>query len=45
MLVQFLLERSVSSTTLTVKKPDGSTTLFTLTLSDATNPVSITRAS
>lgn len=44
MLTQFMLERSVSSTTLTVRKPNGSTTLFTLTLSDATNPVSITRA-
>jgi hypothetical protein len=44
MLTQFLLERSVSSTTVTVKKPDGSTTLFTLTLDDATTPTSITRA-
>lgn len=44
MLTQFMLERSVSGTTVTVKKVDGSTSLFTLTLSDATNPVSITRA-
>ena len=44
MTVQFLLERAVSSTTVTVKKVDGSTTLMTLTLDDATNPTSITRA-
>ena len=44
MLTQFMLERSVTSTTVTVKKADGSTTLFTLTLSDPTNPTSITRA-
>lgn len=42
---QFLLERSVTGVTMTVKKPDGVTTLFTLTLGDATNPTSITRAS
>jgi hypothetical protein len=41
----FLSEKSVSSTTLTAKKLDGSTTSMTFTLSDATNPVSITRAS
>lgn len=45
MLVQFMMERSVSGTTVTVKKPDGSTTLLTLTLDDATNPTSTTRAS
>jgi hypothetical protein len=45
MLTQFMVERSVSSTTVTVKKPDGSTSLFTLTLNDATSPTSITRAS
>lgn len=44
MLVQFMLERSVSGTTLTVRKPDGSTSLFTLTLDHATTPTSITRA-
>jgi len=32
MITQFLLERSVSSTTVTVKKADGSTSLMTLTL-------------
>ncbi len=41
----FLAEKSVSSTTLTAHKLDGSTSAMTFTLSDATNPVSITRAS
>lgn len=41
---QFLLERSVSGTTLTVYKPDGTTALFTATLDDATTPTAITRA-
>jgi len=45
MITQFMLERAVSSTTVTVKKVDGSTTLFTLTLDDADDPTSITRAS
>lgn len=44
MNTQFLLERTVTGTTLTVKKPDGSTTLFTITLNDATTPTSLTRA-
>lgn len=44
MLTQFMLERSVSSTTVTVKKPDGSTTLLQLTLNDGTTPTSITRS-
>jgi hypothetical protein len=43
-ITQFLTERSVSGTTLTVRKPDGSTALMTFTLSDATHPTSITRA-
>lgn len=43
-LYQFLTERSVSGTTVTVKKPDGSTTLMTLTLNDGTTPTSITRS-
>lgn len=43
MLTQFMTERSVSSTTVTVKKADGSTTLFTLTLDSATTPTNITR--
>ncbi len=44
MLVQYMNERSVSATTVTVKKEDGSTSLYTLTLDDATNPTEITRA-
>lgn len=43
MLSQFMFERSVSSTTLTVRKADGSTALMTFTLNDATSPTSITR--
>ena len=41
---QFLQERAVSSTTLTVKKLDGSATAMTFTLDDASEPTSITRA-
>lgn len=41
---QFLTERAVSGTTMTVKKVDGSTALMTFTLNDAANPTSITRA-
>lgn len=44
-LTQHMLERSVSGTTVTIRKPDGSTTLLTLTLNDATSPTSVTRAS
>lgn len=44
MIVQFLNERAVSSTTLTVNKVDGSTALMTFTLDSATAPTSITRA-
>lgn len=42
---QYLQERSVSGTTVTVKKPDGSTTAMTFTLNDGSNPTSQTRAS
>lgn len=45
LILQMLTEKSISSTTLTVKKLDGSTTAATFTLNDATNPTSITRAS
>ena len=45
MLTRFLMEKSVSSTTVTVKKEDGSTSSMTFTLDDATNPTSISRAS
>ncbi len=41
---QFLSERSISSTTMTIKKLDGSTTAATETLDSATSPTSITRA-
>jgi hypothetical protein len=44
MLTQFMLERSISGTTMTVRKVDGTTALFTLTLNDGTTPTSITRA-
>jgi hypothetical protein len=44
MLTQFMFERSVSGTTLTVRKADGSTSLMTFTLDDGTSPTSITRA-
>lgn len=43
-LMSFLFEANISSTTLTSKKIDGSTSAMTFTLSDATNPVTITRA-
>lgn len=42
---QFLFERFVSGVTLTVRKPDGSTSAMVFTLSDADNPASITRSS
>lgn len=45
MLLAVLTEASVSGTTLTAKKLDGSTTAATFTLNDATSPTSITRAS
>lgn len=44
-IIQFLTERSVSGTTMTVKKVDGTTALMTFTLNDASNPTSLTRAS
>lgn len=44
MINQFNIERIVSGTTLTIRKADGSTALFTCTLSDAAAPVSLTRA-
>lgn len=44
LIQQMLSELSVSGTTATVKKLDGSTTAATLTLNDSTNPTSITRA-
>lgn len=44
LIQQALTEFSTSGTTVTLKKLDGSTAAGTLTLSDATNPTSITRA-
>lgn len=41
---QMLTEFSISSTTMTVKKLDGSTSAFTLTLNSASAPTAITRA-
>lgn len=41
---QMMQEMSISDTTLTVKKPDGSTAAMTFTLNSATTPTSITRA-
>lgn len=41
---QFLQEKAISGTTMTVKKLDGAATAMTFTLNDATTPTSITRA-
>lgn len=41
---QFLFERSVSGTTVTVQKPDGTTSAMTLTLDDANNPTAVHRS-
>lgn len=43
LILQMLTESSVATTTLTVKKLDGSTTAATMTLNSATAPTSITR--
>lgn len=43
-MVALLTEFLKSGTSLTVRKRDGSTVAFTLTLNDATNPTSLTRA-
>ncbi len=43
-ITRFLMERSVTSTTMTVKKEDGSTSSMTFTLDSSANPTSITRA-
>lgn len=45
LIMQALTEFSISGTTLTIKKLDGSTTAATGTLNSATTPTSITRAS
>jgi len=41
---QMMQEKSITGTTLTVKKPDGSTSAMTFTLDSATTPTSITRS-
>ncbi len=45
MIIQYLTEKSISGTTVTVKKPDGSSSLFTCTLNSSTTPTSSTRNS
>ena len=40
---QFLLDKDVSGTTLTVRRLDGTTSAFVLTLDDGTNPTDINR--
>lgn len=44
MITRMLMEFSIGGTTLTVFKEDGITTSMTLTLNNATNPTSLTRA-
>lgn len=41
---QFLMEREVSGTSVTVQKPDGTTTAMTLTINSATDPTTIHRS-
>jgi hypothetical protein len=43
MITRFLFEKSLSGTTMTVKKEDGTTATMTFTLDSATNPTSISR--
>ncbi len=43
-IMQMLTEMSITGTTMTVKKLDGSTTALTLTLNDASTPTSVTRS-
>lgn len=43
-ILQFLMERSTSGTTVTIKKLDGSATAMTQTLDSASAPTSVTRA-
>lgn len=44
MIWSMLAEKSISGTTLTTKKLDGSTTSMTFTLNSSTTPTSVTRA-
>ncbi len=41
---QFLMEREVSGTSVTVQKPDGTTTAMTLTINSATDPTTVHRS-
>jgi len=45
MLTRYMNEKAVVGTTITVNKEDGSTPAYTLTIDDATDPTTITRAS
>lgn len=45
MITRFLMEKSLSGTTMTVNKEDGTTANMTFTLNDSTAPTSISRAS
>lgn len=45
MITQFLMEKAVAGTTVTVRKVNGATTLMTFTLDNALTPTSITRTS
>lgn len=45
MMWSLIAEKNITSTTLTAKRLDGSTTAMTFSLNDATNPTSITRTS
>ena len=42
-IMQMLMEMSISGTTMTIRKLDGSTTAFTLTLNSSTTPTSVSR--
>lgn len=44
LVIAYLTERSVSGTTVTAKKLDGTTTAATFTLNDGTTPTSVTRS-
>lgn len=44
MITRFLMERSITTTTMTVYKEDGTTAVMTFTLNDATTPTALTRA-
>ena len=44
LVLQYLYERTVAGTTVTIKRLDGSTTAATQTLNDDTSPTSVTRS-